>query len=94
MPAEAWTKLIEAFKVVFESGSKIPLKIEDRLKIVNLSLKRAPAQVFSDEDFFAKSDLSSIIRSDDRALAEKALNLCKNLLKKSQVSFSMLFGDD
>ena len=94
MPAKAWTQLIEAFNVVFANGQSIPLRLEDRLRIMNLSLKRASSQVFANEEFFAKSDLPSIIRSDDKALVEKALNLCKNLLKKSQVSMSMLFGED
>lgn len=44
--------------------------------------------------FLRKCNLSTLIRSDDKALREKALLICKTLLKKATISLTSLFGSD
>ena len=44
--------------------------------------------------FFAHCNLQALIKSEDKAQSEKALLICKKLLKRPDITLTTLFGDD
>lgn len=57
--------------------------------------KRVPVKHLDldDMNFLRHCDLAKLIRSEDKALSEKALEICKKLLKRPGVTLTILFGE-
>lgn len=53
-----------------------------------------PSEQILNSDVLQQSDLAALLRSENKAVSEKALVICSSLLRNPRVSLTKIFGDD